>query len=135
MLFVGPCDNAANCYPLSKTKLPIEYLREVLHLRPRSNAIGAVARIRNALAFATHTFFQQHGFLYVHTPIISTSDCEGAGEMFQVTTLLGEADARSAAAPSPEVAAQLAADVTAQGTRVAEAKAVRCRGCMPGQCV
>ena len=54
--------------------------------------IAAVARIRNALAYATHTFFQKHGFLYVHTPIITTSDCEGAGEMFQVTTLISEAD-------------------------------------------
>ena len=54
--------------------------------------ISAVARIRNALAYATHTFFQKHGFLYVHTPIITTSDCEGAGEMFQVTTLISEAD-------------------------------------------
>lgn len=54
--------------------------------------ISAVARIRNALAFATHTFFQEYGFLYVHTPIITTSDCEGAGEMFQVTTLISEAE-------------------------------------------
>lgn len=54
--------------------------------------ISAVARIRNALAYATHTFFQKHGFLYVHTPIITTSDCEGAGEMFQVTTLISEAE-------------------------------------------
>ena len=54
--------------------------------------ISAVARIRNALAYATHTFFQQHGFLYIHTPIITTSDCEGAGEMFQVTTLISEVE-------------------------------------------
>lgn len=54
--------------------------------------ISAVARIRNALAYATHTFFQKHGFLYIHTPIITTSDCEGAGEMFQVTTLISEAE-------------------------------------------
>lgn len=54
--------------------------------------ISAIARIRNALAYATHTFFQKHGFLYVHTPIITTSDCEGAGEMFQVTTLINEAE-------------------------------------------
>lgn len=54
--------------------------------------ISAVARIRNALAFATHSFFQEHGFLYIHTPIITTSDCEGAGEMFQVTTLISEAE-------------------------------------------
>ena len=55
-----------------------------MHLRPRTNTIGAVARIRNALSWATHDFFQTHGFLYLHTPLITTSDCEGAGEMFQV---------------------------------------------------
>jgi asparaginyl-tRNA synthetase len=59
-------------------------------LRCRTNTIGAVARIRNALAYATHTFFQQRGFLYVHTPIITASDCEGAGEMFAVTNVLPE---------------------------------------------
>lgn len=89
ILYVGPCDNAAGHYPLSKTKLTIEFLRELLHLRPRSNAIGAVMRVRNALAYATHLFFQTNGFYYVHTPIISTSDCEGAGEMFQVRILGG----------------------------------------------
>ena len=56
-----------------------------MHLRPRTNTIGAVARIRNALSWATHDFFQSHGFLYLHTPLITTSDCEGAGEMFQVS--------------------------------------------------
>ena len=65
----------------------MESLRERLHLRPRTNLIGAVARIRNALAHATHTFFQSRGFIYVHTPLITTSDCEGAGEMFQVPHL------------------------------------------------
>lgn len=59
-----------------------------MHLRPRTNTIGAVARIRNALSWATHDFFQSHGFLYLHTPLITTSDCEGAGEMFQVIFLL-----------------------------------------------
>ena len=58
-----------------------------MHLRPRTNTIGAVARIRNALSWATHDFFQTHGFLYLHTPLITTSDCEGAGEMFQVLPL------------------------------------------------
>jgi asparaginyl-tRNA synthetase len=57
-------------------------------LRSRTNTFGAVIRVRNNLAFATHTFFQQRGFLYIHTPIITASDCEGAGEMFQVTTTL-----------------------------------------------
>jgi hypothetical protein len=81
---VGVCDAAT--YPMSKKKQTFEFLREKAHLRPRTNTIGAVARIRNALAFATHTFFQKNGFLYVHTPIITASDCEGAGEMFQVRT-------------------------------------------------
>ncbi|KZV42738.1 asparagine--tRNA ligase, cytoplasmic 1-like [Dorcoceras hygrometricum] len=87
---VGTVD--AGKYPLPKTKLTLEFLRDVMHLRPRTNTISAVARIRNALAYATHTFFQKHGFLYVHTPIITTSDCEGAGEMFQVTTIISEAE-------------------------------------------
>lgn len=90
VVHVGPVDPAK--YPLPKTKLTLEFLRDVVHLRPKTNTISAVARIRNALAYATHTFFQKHGFLYVHTPIITTSDCEGAGEMFQVTTLISEAD-------------------------------------------
>ncbi|KAK4415625.1 Asparagine--tRNA ligase, cytoplasmic 1 [Sesamum alatum] len=87
---VGTVDAAK--YPLPKTKLTLEFLRDVVHLRSRTNTISAVARIRNALAYATHTFFQKHGFLYVHTPIITTSDCEGAGEMFQVTTIINEAE-------------------------------------------
>ncbi|XP_057966970.1 asparagine--tRNA ligase, cytoplasmic 1 [Malania oleifera] len=90
VLHVGPVDPAK--YPLPKTKLTLEFLRDVVHLRPRTNTISAVARIRNALAYATHTFFQKHGFLYIHTPIITTSDCEGAGEMFQVTTLISDAE-------------------------------------------
>lgn len=67
-----------------------QFLREVAHLRGRTNTFGAVIRIRNSLAFATHQFFQSRGFLYIHTPIITASDCEGAGEMFQVTTVLPE---------------------------------------------
>jgi len=74
-------------YPLQKKRHTLEFLRTIAHLRPRTNTFGAVLRVRNALAFAIHTFFQERGFLYVHTPIITTSDCEGAGEMFQVTTL------------------------------------------------
>ena len=74
-------------YPLQKKRHSFEFLRTIAHLRPRTNTFGAVARVRNALAFATHSFFQQRGFLYIHPPIISTSDCEGAGEMFRVTTL------------------------------------------------
>ena len=74
-------------YPMQKKRHTMEHLREVAHLRPRSNTIGAVARVRNCLAQATHDFFQQNGFLYLHAPIITASDCEGAGEMFHVTTL------------------------------------------------
>ncbi|MDD4737067.1 MAG: asparagine--tRNA ligase, partial [Kiritimatiellae bacterium] len=74
-------------YPLQKKRISFERLREIAHLRPRTNTFGAIARLRNTLARATHDFFQQRDFLYVHTPIITCSDCEGAGEMFQVTTL------------------------------------------------
>lgn len=74
-------------YPLQKKRHSFEYLRTIAHLRPRTNTQGAVLRVRNALAFATHLFFQKRGFLYVQTPILTASDCEGAGEQFQVTTL------------------------------------------------
>ncbi len=74
-------------YPLQKQKMNLELLREMAHLRPRTNTFGAMLRVRNALAFATHRFFQERDFYYLHTPIITSSDCEGAGEMFQVTTL------------------------------------------------
>ncbi|KAI7739788.1 hypothetical protein M8C21_033873 [Ambrosia artemisiifolia] len=115
VLEIGSVDSSK--YPLPKTRLTLEFLRDYVHLRPRTNtvssvetagsnskfrfqvpvhgltgSIAAIARIRNTLAYATHTFFQKHGFLYVHTPIITTSDCEGAGEMFQVTTLINEAE-------------------------------------------
>lgn len=74
-------------YPLQKKRHTFEFLRDIAHLRARTNTFGAVARVRNQMAFAVHTFFQGHGFQYVHTPLITASDCEGAGEMFQVTTL------------------------------------------------
>ncbi len=74
-------------YPLQKKGHTMEFLREKAHLRPRSNTFGAVFRVRNALSYAIHTFFQERGFLYVHTPVITASDCEGAGAMFGVTTL------------------------------------------------
>jgi asparaginyl-tRNA synthetase len=74
-------------YPLGKQRVSFERLRELAHLRPRTNTFGAIARLRNALAMAAHEFFQARNFLYVHTPIITGSDCEGAGEMFRVTTL------------------------------------------------
>lgn len=73
-------------YPLQKKRHTLEYLREIAHLRPRTNMLGAVARIRNEVSYAVHSFFHDRQFAYVHTPIISTSDAEGAGEMFQVTT-------------------------------------------------
>jgi asparaginyl-tRNA synthetase len=74
-------------YPLQKKRHSFEFLRTIAHLRPRTNTQGAVLRVRNALAFATHLFFQQRGFLYIQTPLITGSDCEGGGEMFRVTTL------------------------------------------------
>jgi asparaginyl-tRNA synthetase len=82
---VGPAP--AETYPLQKKRHSFEFLRTIAHLRARTNTFGAVLRVRNACAQAIHQFFQERGFLWVHTPIISTSDCEGAGEMFAVTTL------------------------------------------------
>ena len=82
---IGPAD--AQTYPLQKKRHSFEFLREIAHLRPRTNTFGAIARVRNAVSAAIHNFFQSRGFLYIQTPIITTSDCEGAGEMFQVTTL------------------------------------------------
>ena len=73
-------------YPLQKKRHSFEFLREIAHLRPRTNTFGAILRMRNALSFAIHTFFQERGFIYVHTPIITGNDCEGAGEMFNVTS-------------------------------------------------
>ena len=74
-------------YPLQKKRHTFEYLRTIAHLRPRSNAFSAVFRVRSVAAFAIHKFFQDQGFVYTHTPILTGSDCEGAGEMFRVTTL------------------------------------------------
>ncbi len=74
-------------YPLQKKRHSFEYLREIAHLRPRTNTFGAVTRVRNALSSAIHDFFQKRGFLWIHTPIITASDAEGAGNMFQVTTM------------------------------------------------
>lgn len=81
----------AEDYPLAKKKHSLEYLREILHLRPRTHVFGAMSRVRNALAFATHEFFHRRGFIYCNTPLLTGADCEGAGEMFQVTTLLQSA--------------------------------------------
>ncbi len=80
---LGTCDNT---YPLQKKGCSMEFLREIAHLRPRTNTFGAVFRIRHNMAIAIHEFFHQKGFFYFHTPIITASDCEGAGQMFQVTT-------------------------------------------------
>ncbi len=74
-------------YPLQKKQHSFEFLRTIAHLRPRTNTFGAVARVRNCVSRSIHDFFQEQGFLYVHTPIITASDCEGAGEMYKVTTL------------------------------------------------
>ncbi|KAK1277832.1 Asparagine--tRNA ligase, cytoplasmic 1 [Acorus gramineus] len=105
VLDVGSVDPSK--YPIPKTKLTLEFLRDFVHLRARTNTfngscqspssvllsqISAVTRIRDELAFATHTFFRENGFRYVHTPIITTSDCEGAGEMFQVTAMFSDAE-------------------------------------------
>ncbi len=77
-------------FPLQKKGHSMEFLRSIAHLRPRSNLFGAVFRVRSRMAFAIHQFFQDQGFVYVHTPIITASDCEGAGEMFRVVTMDGD---------------------------------------------
>ena len=82
---LGPAD--PETYPLQKKRHSFEFLRSIAHLRSRTNALGAVARVRSALSFAVHRFFHEQGFVQVHTPVITTSDCEGAGEMFTVTAL------------------------------------------------
>ncbi|MEG1999793.1 MAG: asparagine--tRNA ligase [Evtepia sp.] len=74
-------------YPLQKKRHSVEFLRSIAHLRPRTNLFSAAFRVRSVAAYAIHTFFQERGFVYIHTPIITASDCEGAGEMFRVTTL------------------------------------------------
>lgn len=81
---VGDCPGD---YPLQKKRHTLEYLREIAHLRARTNTIGAVQRVRSSMAYAVHRFFQENGFSYVNTPLITASDAEGAGQMFQVTTL------------------------------------------------
>lgn len=80
----GDCDSS---YPLQKKRHTLEYLRTIQHLRPRTNTIGAALRVRSVAAYAIHKFFNENGFVYAHTPIITGSDCEGAGEMFHVSTL------------------------------------------------
>jgi len=124
---VGECP--ADSYPLQKKRHSLEFLRSIAHLRPRSNLFGAVARVRSSLAQATHAFFASEGFRYVQTPILTASDCEGAGEMFRVTTLdpadappVAASDA-AAAAPSAAAVAELEEQIKAQGDKVRAAKA------------
>jgi asparaginyl-tRNA synthetase len=81
---IGSCDSSS---PVQKAGTSFEFLREVAHMRPRTNSLGALLRIRSKLSFIVHSFFNERGFVHAHTPILTTSDCEGAGEMFQVTTL------------------------------------------------
>ena len=96
-------------YPLQKNKMSMEYLRTNAHLRARTNTFGAVYRVRNQMAFAVHSFFQERGFQYINAPEITCSDCEGAGEMFQVTTL------------SMEKLAEIALEKGAKGMKVEDA--------------
>ena len=129
---VGGCD--ARSYVLQKKRHSLEFLRNVAHLRPRTNTIGAAMRVRSRLAQATHEFFDRNGFVYVHTPIVTASDCEGAGEQFCVTTLptasaaeSGEAVGSNGNAPDVaglrDEATSLEARVAEQGSRVRELKA------------
>ena len=92
---IGRCP--AEDYPLQKKGHTFEFLRTIGHLRPRTNTLGAAMRVRNALAYATHKFYQERGFVYLHSPILTASDCEGAGQMFQVTTLPLDKPPRTAA--------------------------------------
>src|SRR5215813_8595531 len=80
---VGPADAS---YPLQKKRHTMEFLRDIAHLRPRTNTFGAVSRIRSKLAYGIHSYFQGRGFYYIHTPVISASDCEGAGNLFRVSS-------------------------------------------------
>jgi asparaginyl-tRNA synthetase len=102
---VGTAD--AEAYPLQKKRHSFEFLREIAHLRPRTNTFGAIARVRNEVCASIHRFFQSRGFLYIQTPIITTSDCEGAGAMFQVTTLdlakLPSSPSATASGGTPEI--------------------------------
>src|SRR5216117_3060155 len=90
---IGTADDS---YPLQKKGHTPEFLREIAHLRPRSNLFSSIFRVRSRLAFAVHQFFQERGFVYVHTPIITGSDCEGAGELFRVSTIDAEKMPRTA---------------------------------------
>ena len=101
-------------YPLQKKRHTLEFLRSISHLRPRTNALGAVTRVRSRLTIAVNRFFQERDFIQVHTPIITTSDCEGAGEMFQVSAAGEKKDAPFFGSPAGlTVSGQLQAEVYA----------------------
>jgi asparaginyl-tRNA synthetase len=123
MLWLGPCDPTT--YPVPKSKdLTLEALRNVAHFRSRTYVAQATFRIRNALASATHQFFQSNGFNYLHAPIITSHDAEGAGEMFQISTLLLHADEKAKKEkPGAEAIAAAAAATKAQGDLVAQMNA------------
>jgi len=131
---VGECP--ADTYPLQKKRHSLEFLRSIAHLRPRSNLFGAVSRVRSSLAQGTHRFFGSEGFRYVQTPLITASDCEGAGEMFRVTTLPTTVDAApgavAAAEPAPaprgDALAALEAEIATQGAKVREVKEAKKAG-------
>jgi asparaginyl-tRNA synthetase len=108
---LGWCD--PDTYPLQKKRHSLEFLRSMSHLRPRTNALGAVTRVRSHLSFAVHRFFRERGFVQIHTPIITTSDCEGAGEMFQVS-VEGEKSHFFGKQAGLTVSGQLQAEVYAQ---------------------
>jgi asparaginyl-tRNA synthetase len=106
----------AESYPLQKKGHSFEFLRTIAHLRPRTNTFGAIARVRNRVSAAIHEFFQKRGFLYLHTPIITASDCEGAGAMFKVTTLdLAKVPKREAAVDYAKDFFERAAYLTVSG--------------------
>lgn len=95
----GTADPAT--YPLQKKRHSFEFLRQIAHLRPRTNTMGAVARVRSRLSYSVHRFFQERGFFHVHTPVITSSDCEGAGEVFRITSGGTRAEGMLDAPPSP----------------------------------
>ncbi len=106
----------AESYPLQKKGHSFEFLRTIAHLRPRTNTFSAIARVRNRMSWAIHQFFQERGFLYLHTPIITASDCEGAGAMFKVTTLdLAKVPRRDATVDYAQDFFQRAAYLTVSG--------------------
>jgi asparaginyl-tRNA synthetase len=132
---VGECPAAT--YPLQKKRHSLEFLRSIAHLRPRTTTIGATMRIRAALSFATHEFFRSRGFINVHTPLITASDSEGAGELFRVTTLPPGAGARvsapDAAVTKPaapmgaDALAALEAQISEAGDKVRKLKAAEAK--------